>query len=153
MATTRLPKPGAAPASGEERIKELRSQVSRDPFNINLRFMLAAALETAGRYDEAVKLLADTVEKARRNLGVAYSTLAKNLIKVKKPDEALTLFDRAIEVDPVQATFYLSLKASALRDLGLQDRANAIFQELLRRRDLAKETRRIVIQNLDELKK
>ena len=152
MATTRIQKP-AGPAGAEARIKELKAQMDRDPFNINLRLMLSSALDAAGRSGEAVKLLEDTVEKAKRNLGVAYSTLAQNLLKVNKPDEALTHFDHAIEADPPNATFYLSLKAAALRKLGMGDRANALFQELLMRKDLAKETRRIVLQNLDNLKK
>jgi tetratricopeptide (TPR) repeat protein len=152
MATTRIPRPTGTPGA-DARIKELKSQMERDPFNINLRLMLSSAYDAAGKNEDAVKLLKDTVEKAKRNLGVAYSTLAQNLLKVNRPDEALTTFDHAIDLDPGNATFYVSLKAAAMRKLGMGDRANALFQELLMRKDLAKETRRIVLQNLEDLKK
>ena len=44
--------------------------------------MLSSALDAAGKSGDAVKLLQETVDKARRNLGVTYSTLAQALMKV-----------------------------------------------------------------------
>lgn len=150
MATTRIQKP-TGPAGSEARVKELRAQLERDPFNINVRLMLSSALDTAGKPVEAVKLLQDTVEKARRNLGVSYSTLAQMLMKVGKTDDALKHFDLAIELDSSNGAFYLSLKAAALNKIGLTDKAKALYQQLLMRKDLAKETRRIVIDNMDKI--
>ena len=150
MATTRIQKqPG--PGGNDARVKELKAQLDRDPFNINLRLMLASALDAAGRSIDAVKLLQDTVDKAKRNLGVSYSTLAQTLMKADKPDEALKNFDLAIEIDPSNGAFYLSLKAAALNKIGLTDKAKALYQQLLMRKDLAKETRRIVIDNIDNI--
>jgi len=151
MPTTRIPKQ-AQQLPNDSRVKELRAALDRDPFNINVRLMLAAALENSGRQPEAVKVLQDTIEKARRNLGVTYCTLGSALMKASRPDEALRHFDTAIELDPSNSSFYLSNKAAALNKIGLADKAKALYQDLLGRGDLAKETRRIVASNLKELK-
>ncbi|MBI4566338.1 MAG: tetratricopeptide repeat protein [Planctomycetes bacterium] len=151
MATTRIPKPAASP-TGEARLKELKAMLERDPFNVNLRLMLASAMDGAGKPAEAVKLLQETVEKARRNLGVTYCTLGSTLMKVGKPDDALHSFDLAIELDPSNAAFYLSNKAAAFNKIGLADRAKAIYQDLLARQDLAKQTRRIVVHSMKEIR-
>ena len=68
MPTTRIPKQ-AQPLPNDSRVKELKAALDRDPFNINLRLMLAAALENSGKRPDAVKVLQDTVEKARRLAG------------------------------------------------------------------------------------
>ncbi|MBI2930306.1 MAG: hypothetical protein HYY16_01530 [Planctomycetes bacterium] len=141
---------GEAKTANEGRIRELKSQLERDPFNVHLRLIYAAALEEGGRLSESVRILEDTVERARRNLGVSYFQYADKLMKVKRPEEALRMYDAAIEADPSNASFYLSGKAAALKSLGLQDKARAIYQHLVSQPGLAKTTRRIV---LDELKK
>jgi|SRR5688572_1908631 len=151
MPTTRIPKQ-AQQMPNDSRVKELRAALDKDPFNINLRLMLAAALENSGKNVDAVKVLQDTIEKARRNLGVTYCTLGSSLMKAEKPDEALRNFDIAIEVDPSNSSFYLSNKAAALNKIGLADKAKALYQDLLSRNDLAKETRRIVNSNLKEIR-
>jgi tetratricopeptide (TPR) repeat protein len=137
-------------ATSEQRVRELRAQLERDPFNINLRLMYAARLEEAGKLGESLKILEDTVDKARRNLGVAYFQYADKLMKSKRPEEALRTYDLAIEADPSNASFYLSGKAAALKSIGLHDKAKAIYQQLVTQPGLAKTTRRIAI---DELKK
>lgn len=137
-------------ANSEARIRELKTQLEHDPFNINLRLMYASALEAGGRLNEALKVLEDTVDKARRNLGVSYFQYADKLMKMKRPDEALRTFDAAIEADPSNASFYLSGKASALKSLGLHEKAKAIYEQLVAQPGLAKTTRRIA---LDELKR
>jgi hypothetical protein len=60
-------------------------------------------------------------------------------------------FDVAIEIDPGNSAFYLSNKGVALNQIGLTDKAKSLYQEMLQRRDLAKETRRIVVSNLKNL--
>lgn len=135
----------------DARIRELKAQVERDPFNINLRMMYAAALETGGHLSTAVKVLENTIEKARRNLGVAYFQYADKLMKAKRPQEALRNFDAAIESDPSNASFYLSGKAAALKTLGLHDKARVIYQQLLDQPGVAKTTRRIAIDELRKL--
>ncbi len=145
MTTTRMAKVGT-----EGRIKELRAMVERDPLNVNQRFMLASSLEAAGKTDEAVKELQVAVEKGRRNLGVAYCNYAVTLMKVNRPEEALRHFDLAIELDPSNASFYLSNKAHALSQIGLQDKAKVIYQQILERKDTSKETQRIVLKKLGE---
>ena len=136
----------------EARVKELRAIVDRDPLNVNQRFMLAAALESNGKLDDSVKELAVAVEKGRRNLGVAHCNYAVSLMKVIKPEEALRHFDLAIEIDPSNASFYLSNKASALSQIGLQDKARAIYAQILDRKDVSKETQRIVIKRVSDMK-
>ncbi len=145
MAATRFSKIG-----GEARLKELQGMVERDPMNVNRRFMLASSLEAAGRLEEAVKELGIAVEKGRRNLGVAHCNYAVGLMKAGKPQEALCHFDHAIEVDPSNAAFYLSNKAHVLSQIGLQDKAKAIYGQILRRKDTTKETQRIVMKKLGE---
>lgn len=147
MTTTRINKVG-----NDGRLKELRAIVERDPLNVNQRFMLASALEAAGKQDEAVKELGTAVEKGRRNLGVAYCNYAVALMKVSKPEEALRNFDLAIEIDPSNASFYLSNKAHALSQIGLQDKARAIYAQILDRKDASKETQRIVLKKITEMK-
>jgi len=137
-------------AAAEARLRELKAQLERDPFNINLRMMFAARLEEAGKLGESLRVLEDTVDKARRNLGVAYFQTADKLLKLKRPDEALRTYDAAIEADPSNASFYLSGKAAALKAIGLHDKAKAIYQQLISQPGLAKTTRRIAI---DELRK
>jgi tetratricopeptide (TPR) repeat protein len=147
MTTTRISKIG-----NDSRIKELRALVERDPLNVNQRFMLASALEAGGKTDEAVKELALAVERGRRNLGVAHCNYAVALMKVNKPEEALKEFDLAIECDPSNASFYLSNKAHALSQIGLQDKARSIYSQILDRKDVSKETQRIVIKRVAEMK-
>lgn len=147
MTTTRITKVGS-----DSRVKELRSLVERDPLNVNQRFMLAAALEANGKEAEAVAEYATAVEKGRRNLGVAHCNYAVALMKVNKPEEALRNYDLAIEIDPSNATFYLSNKAHALSQIGLQDKARAIYAQILDRKDSSKETQRIVLKKISEMK-
>ena len=91
----------------DARVKELRALMERDPLNVNMRFQLAAALESDGKMSEAVKELGVCIEKGRRNLGVAHCNYAMAHMKVNKPEEALRHFDLAIETDPSNASFYL----------------------------------------------
>lgn len=147
MTTTRIQKVGS-----EGRLKELKGQVERDPLNVNLRFMLATALEGAGRQEEAVQEYGIAVEKGRRNLGVAYCNFANALMKGGKPEEALLHFDRAIETDPSNSSFYLNAKAAALSQIGLTDKARAIYAQILERKDLSKETQRIVLKKVGDMK-
>lgn len=148
MTTGRFQKVGT-----DARIKELKALVERDPLNVNQRFMLASSLEAGGKIEEAVKELEIAVEKGRRNLGVAHCNYAVALMKVNKPEEALRNFDAAIEIDPSNASFYLSNKAHALSQIGLQDKARAIYTQILDRRDTSKETQRIALRRLSDFKK
>ena len=147
MATTRIQKVG-----GDARLKELRALVDRDPLNVNQRFMLAASLEASGKLDESVREYATAVEKGRRNLGVAHCNYAIALMKAGRPDEALRHFDQAIETDPSNASFYLHNKANALSQLGLQDKARALYSQILDRKETTKETQRIVLKKLGDMK-
>ncbi len=148
MATTRRTK-----TSGDARIKELKEALVRDPLNVNLRLQLSSALEANGKGKEALKALAESVEKARRNLGVAHCTYAGMLMKQGKPDDALKNYDVAIELDPSNASFYLSNKAHALNQLGLSEKAKAIYEQILKQKNTTKETQRIVVKNLGQLRK
>jgi tetratricopeptide (TPR) repeat protein len=147
MTTTRFTK-----VTNEPRIRELRNLVERDPLNVNQRFMLASALEASGKMEDAVREYGAAVEKGRRNLGVAYCNYAVALMKVRKPEEALRHFDLAIECDPSNASFYLSNKAHALSQIGLQDKARALYAQILDRKDASKETQRIVLKKIGEMK-
>ncbi len=147
MTTTRIKRVG-----DDSRVKELRAIVERDPLNVNQRFMLAASLEANGRLDEAVKELGTAVEKGRRNLGVAYCNHAVGLMKVGKPEEAIRNFDAALEIDPSNASFYLQNKADALTKIGLQDKARSIYSQILDRKDTSKDTQRIVLKRLGDMR-
>jgi tetratricopeptide (TPR) repeat protein len=147
MTTTRFKVGG-----NDARVKELRAIIERDPLNVNQRFMLAAALESNGNLQDSVKELAVAIEKGRRNLGVAHCNYATSLMKINKPEEALRHFDLAIETDPSNASFYLNNKASALTQIGLQDKARAIYAQILDRKDLSKETQRIVIKRVSDMR-
>jgi tetratricopeptide (TPR) repeat protein len=147
MSTTRIKVGG-----NDARVKELRALVERDPLNVNQRFMLASALESDGKLAECVKEYGVCIEKARRNLGVAHCNYAMGLMKINKPEEALRHFDLAIETDPSNARFYLHNKASALTQIGLHDKARAIYAQILDRKDVSKETQRIVIKRVAEMK-
>ena len=147
MTTTRIKVGG-----NDARVKELRALIERDPLNVNQRFMLAAALESDGKMNDSVKEYAIAIDKARRNLGVAHCNYAMSLMKVSKPEEALRHFDLAIETDPSNATFYLHNKAAALAQIGLHDKARAIYAQILDRKDVSKETQRIVIKRVAEMK-
>src|SRR5689334_7958807 len=147
MTTTRIKLGG-----NDARVKELKALVERDPFNVNQRFMLASALESDGKLHDAVKELGICIEKARRNLGVAHCNYAMSLMKVNKPEEALRHFDLAIETNPSDASFYLNNKASALTQIGLHDKARAIYAQILDRKVVSKETQRIVIKRVADMK-
>ena len=147
MTTTRIKVGG-----NDARVKELKALVERDPFNVNQRFMLAQALESDGKLNDSVKEYAVCIEKARRNLGVAHCNYAMGLMKINKPEEALRHYDLAIETDPSNASFYLNNKASALTQIGLHDKARAIYAQILDRKDVSKETQRIVIKRVAEMK-
>ena len=136
----------------DARVKELRALVDRDPLNVNQRFSLASALESDGKLNESVKEYGICIEKGRRNLGVAHCNYAMALMKINKPEEGLRHFDFAIETDPSNASFYLNNKASALTQIGLHDKARAIYAQILDRKDVSKETQRIVIKRVSEMK-
>jgi tetratricopeptide (TPR) repeat protein len=147
MTTTRIKVGG-----NDARVKELRAIVDRDPLNVNQRFMLAQALESDGKLADSVKEYGICIEKGRRNLGVAHCNYAMSLMKVNKPEEALRHFDFAIETDPSNASFYLNNKASALTQIGLHDKARAIYAQILDRKDVSKETQRIVIKRVSDMR-
>jgi tetratricopeptide (TPR) repeat protein len=147
MTTTRIKVGG-----NDARVKELRAILERDPLNVNQRFMLAAALESDGKMADSVKELGVCIEKARRNLGVAHCNYATSLMKVNKPEEALRHYDLAIETDPSNASFYLNNKAAALTQIGLHDKARAIYAQILDRKDVSKETQRIVIKRVADMR-
>ena len=136
----------------DAKVKELRALVDRDPLNVNQRFMLASALESDGKLMDSVKELGICIEKGRRNLGVAYCNFANILMKAGKPEEALRHFDHAIEIDPSNSSFYLNAKAAALNQIGLTDKARAIYAQILERKDVSKETQRIVIKKIGDMK-
>lgn len=148
MTTTRIKVTGG----NDARVKELRAILERDPLNLNQRFMLASALESDGKLNEAVKELGVCIEKGRRNLGTAHCHYAIALMKANKPEEALRHFDLAIETDPSNASFYLNNKAAALTQIGLHDKARAIYAQILDRKDLSKETQRIVIKRVADMR-
>ena len=147
MKTTRIVKIGS-----DARAKELKAQLEKDPLNVNVRLMLASQLEVLGRMPEALQELETSITKARRNLGVAYCNFAVALMNANHPQSALQHFDHAIEVDPANASFYLANKAQVLRKIGLEDKARAIYDQVLRQPDVSKETRRIVLKSKEELK-
>jgi len=147
MTTTRIKVGG-----NDARVKELRALVDRDPLNVNQRFMLAQALESDGKLNDSVKEYGICIEKGRRNLGVAHCNYAMSLMKVNKPEDALRHFDFAIETDPSNASFYLNNKASALTQIGLHDKARAIYAQILDRKDVSKETQRIVIKRVADMR-
>jgi len=148
MNTSRIGKVGT-----DKRIGELKELIERDPLNVGLRLQLAASLEAAGKIPEALKCLGDTLEKARRNLGVSHCNYAVMLMKAGKPEAAFTHYDQAIECDPANASFYLSSKAHALTQVGLHDKAKAIYEQILDRRGTSKETQRIVLKKMGDIPK
>lgn len=146
--TTRVGKVGT-----DKRIAELRESIERDPLNVGLRLQLSASLEAGGKTADALKCLAEALEKARRNLGVTHCNYAVMLMKAGKPEEAFTHYDRAIESDPSNASFYLSSKAHALTQVGLHDKAKAIYEQILDRRGTSKDTQRIVLKKMGDIPK
>ena len=148
MATGKVPKAGS-----DSRIRQLKHAVEDDPFNVNARFMLAAALEAVGRTADSVREFGVAVERGRRNLGVALCHYALALMKTNKPEPALRHFDMAIEADPGNASFYLSNKARAYDEIGLREKARSIYMQILDRKDTSKETQRIALKKIGILKK
>ena len=146
MKTTRLMK--ASPS----RMKELKAKIDKDPLNVNLRLMLATQLEAAGKIDKALHVLETAISKARRNLGVSYCNYAVTMMNADQPQLALQNFDTAVEVDPANSAFYLSNKAHALNKIGLNDKAKSIYDQVLDQPSVSKETRRIVLKNLKDMK-
>ncbi len=132
------------------RIQELRDKLQEDPLNVNVRIALARQLEGAGKLGDSIKELETCVAKARRNLGISYCSYATALLQVKQPQAALQHLDTAIEVDPANASFYLSNKARALNQLGLHDQAKEICDKVLKQPDASKETQRIARASLKD---
>ena len=97
---------------------------------------------------------ADTAEALRldANFALAHYNIGLLLSGQGQPEEALRHFDLAIETDPSNASFYLNNKASALTQIGLHDKARAIYAQILDRKDLSKETQRIVIKRVADMK-
>ena len=83
---------------------------------------------------------------------VGLRNYANILMKAGKPEEALRHFDHAIEIDPSNSSFYLNAKAAALNQIGLTDKARAIYAQILERKDVSKETQRIVIKKIGDMK-
>lgn len=132
------------------RVKALREQIDRDPFNVGLRLSLGVLYLGAGHAKDALGVFAQAVEKSRRNWGVSQVNYALALERNGRFDNAVQALDMAIQVDPANAAFYVANKASLYERHGEAAKAKGLYQQILSQPDISKETRRVVLKRAGE---
>lgn len=137
----------SAPASRGDLSKvtdaQLEAVVAANPDVLEMRLALARRYLDKGRYDLAVVHYKKVLEKEPRN-PEALTHLAWVLFRVGRPDEAATMVDTAIEIDPELADAWW-VQAS-IRLYGLKDPEAALssLDRLRGRTDLGPVVRRQV---------
>ena len=107
-----------------EGAKEFQRAVDLDPADVLAYTNLAFCLGQLGKHQEAVALLEKaaalnpTDEKAKKNLAALYEETAKNDFKDGRYSKAMTLYSKALEMDPKRVGCLLQL-------------GNCYFQEAL----------------------
>jgi ribosomal protein S12 methylthiotransferase accessory factor len=100
---------------------------SPDPGEIgSIHVHIASCLKEMERYEEALDAL-DLAEKANPELKEIFNLRGFCYFKLKKHDESIAAFERAIELDPGSAIDYANI-GSNLRELGHKQEAIRLYQ-------------------------
>ena len=93
--------PNFDPAQQTAMVAEMEASVAKDPKNVEQRVQFANFFYDAQQWDKAVTYYGQALELTQKtrdvlvDLGVCYRNM-------KRPDEALTMFARALKVDPAK---------------------------------------------------
>jgi len=83
----------------DQAIEHLQKAVEHDPTNVDYKLQLATTYTAAGKKDEANKTVA-SIEESKINDPAVLTNVGINLFNDKKPDEAMTWFNKTIERFP-----------------------------------------------------
>lgn len=111
-----------------EAIATSRDLLSRDPFDVPTRRLLAQALVSAGLIREAVQELSEVVEDHPEDLETAFS-LASGLLRLEDVEAADTHFERLAEGRPIPQTHVLI--GRTYRDFKHYERARRSLERAL----------------------
>ena len=91
----------------EAAISEWKALRGIDPENTKYQDGLVAAYQSAGKTDEAIELAQGFIEAEES--GVHYARLAKVYASIDRVDEAITIYQKAIEINPGDRNVYQAL--------------------------------------------
>jgi tetratricopeptide (TPR) repeat protein len=89
----------------EPAIEHLRTAVTKDPSNIEIKLLLAQVLAEKGDADESRQLVA-SIDEAKITDPSTLLNIGIGMLNLKKPDEALTWFDKTVTRFPQYADGY-----------------------------------------------
>jgi choline-sulfatase len=115
------------PAS--QRISLLRQALSEDATNPILYYLLGAAYEKAGRYEEARKLYATAIHNGIESARL-HSRMADLLVRSGKKDEAIPEYEKAAQLNPADAESQANLATAYLEKGRLAD-AERVYKWVL----------------------
>jgi Flp pilus assembly protein TadD len=104
-------------------IEHLRKAAAKDPSNVDIKLLLANVLSEKGSADEARQILA-TIDESKITDASTFLNAGIGLINQKKPDEAITWFDKSIARFPQAPDAYYYRGITEVQ-LGKNDAAKA----------------------------
>lgn len=117
--------------------QHLRTAIEKDPNNIESKVLLATVLGQEGKTDESRQLLA-TIDDSKVTDPTALVNVGIGLLNDKKPEEAMTWFDKSITRFPDNADGYYYRGITELQ-LGKNDPAKADLTKFLQMKPNAPE--------------
>lgn len=110
-------------------IEHLKIAASKDPNNVEVKLLLASVLNEKGSADEARQILA-SIDDSKVADPATFVNAGIGLINQKKPEDALTWFDKAITRFPQSADAYYYRGITQLQ-LGKNDAAKADLEKFV----------------------
>jgi len=101
------------------------------PTESNYHLNLSLALIAMGKLEESEAAIKKAAELNPANAGMAYYNMGATLINRNQPNEAITFFKKAIELDPKYANAHFQLGLSLI-GIGKMAEAQPVLQEFLK---------------------
>jgi len=110
-------------------IEHLKIAAAKDPNNVEIKLLLATVLNEKGSTDDARQILA-SIDESKVTDPATFVNAGIGLINQKKPEDALTWFDKAIARFPQSADAYYYRGITQLQ-LGKNDAAKADLEKFV----------------------
>lgn len=127
--------PGKAsfdPARHEAMLEAMKKDIREHPDDVRKRIMLANIYYDAGKFGEAVPLYEESLEKNPGNTNIMVD-LGTCYRKLGRADDALTMFDRALKIEPDKKQALFNKAIVLGMDKGDRKGAKKILETLKKR--------------------